>query len=509
LRSRRISRITRTVQILALAAAGALLTGCTAHGPFDNGFIDPSEVGRFKKQPLLMPILSSLETGIEEPNEQFSTATDVRPDDLVASAQDYVIGANDLLIVSITDLVGTNVETLKQTRVSESGNISLPLLGQVKAEGLTESQLEQEIVDAYRRSNIIQNAQVAVTVSEARARTFSILGQVQRPGQYQILQSDFRVLDALVLAGDVPYQGIDNLYVVRRENLGRGRATTGPAGATTLPSDVLAPRSDSGISGLTRAVLLQTAGRDALAPNTPATRGTAGTRPAPTGALTAEERYGIVEGKPVLAPNRPAATGTGTTKTGTGTADLLAPSPDMGMEPRTSTTQPSGTFEFNNPMGGENVRVIRVPLDDLKNGDLKYNIVIHPQDMILVPNPQTGEYWVAGHVPRSGVYSLTARKITLKEAIDGAGGFDALAIPARTEVIRRIGKDKEVNVLVDMDKVYAGMQPDIYLKPYDHVRVGTNVFAPFIASLRNGFRITYGFGFLYDRNYAPQQKQQP
>ncbi len=516
MRSRRISRISRSVQILALAAAGALLTGCTAHGPFDNGFIDPSEVGRFKKQPLLMPILSSLETGIEEPNEQFSNATDVRPDDLVASSLDYIIGANDLLVVSITDLVGTNVETLKQSRVSESGNISLPLLGQVKAEGLTESQLEQEIIDSYRRSNIIQNAQVAVTVSEARARTFSILGQVQRPGQYQILQSDFRVLDALVLAGDVPFQGIESLFVVRRENLGRSRSTTGPAGATTLPTDVLAPRSDSGMTGMTRAVLLQTAGRDALAPNTPATRdaGTAGTRPAPTGALTAEERYGIVDGKPVLAPNRGATTGTGTTgtrtRTGTGTADLLAPSPDMGMEGRAPTTQPSGTgaFEFNNPMGGENVRVIRVPLDDLKNGDLKYNIVIRPQDMILVPNPQTGEYWVAGHVPRSGVYSLTARKITLKEAIDGAGGFDALSIPARTEVIRRIGKDKEVNVLVDMDKVYAGMQPDIFLKPYDHVRVGTNVFAPFIASLRNGFRITYGFGFLYDRNFAPAQDQQ-
>jgi hypothetical protein len=38
--------------------------------------------------------------------------------------------------------------------------------------------------------------------------------------------------------------------------------------------------------------------------------------------------------------------------------------------------------------------------------------------------------------------------------------------------------------------------------------VGTNAFQPFVASFRNAFRITYGFGFLYDRNYAPQQKQQ-
>jgi protein involved in polysaccharide export with SLBB domain len=51
---------------------------------------------------------------------------------------------------------------------------------------LTESQLEQEIIEGYRRANIITNAQVTVTVMEARARTFSILGQVARPGQYQI-----------------------------------------------------------------------------------------------------------------------------------------------------------------------------------------------------------------------------------------------------------------------------------------------------------------------------------
>jgi len=56
---------------------------------------------------------------------------------------------------------------------------------------------------------------------------------------------------------------------------------------------------------------------------------------------------------------------------------------------------------------------------------------------------------------------------------------------------------------VDLDKIAAGEQPDIYLKPNDIVRVGTNAFAPFVSALRSGFRLTYGFGFLYDRNYAP------
>ncbi len=504
-RTPEVSRRFRIVTALAAVAVGAMLTGCTHH-PLENGFFDPSEVGRFKKQPLLVPIVSTLETGIEEPSEEFSSAADVQPQDLVAATQDYVVGANDLLNISITDLVGPNIETVKTARISESGNVSLPLLGQIKAEGLTESQLEQEIAEGYRRANIITNAQVTVTVAEARARTFSVLGQVSRPGQYQILQSDFRILDALVLAGDVQALGVDYLYVVRRDRTrGGARSTTGPqgTGATTLPSDILAPRSDSGQHELKRAVMLQAAApADPLSPaaNAPATAGGA-TRPAPAGTLTAEERYGIIDGRPVVAPNQPAATGTLTQP------DLLAPATlpaASGME----STAGTGAFEFNNPMGGENVRIIRVPLTELKNGELKYNIVIMPQDMIIAPNPTFGNYWVAGHVQRTGVYSLTGQKITIKQAIDGAGGFDALAVPSRTEIIRRIGKDKEVFAVINMDKVYAGQQPDIFLKPNDQVRVGTAFWAPFLAAARNGFRITYGFGFLYDRNYAPQQQFQ-
>ena len=53
-------------------------------------------------------------------------------------------------------------------------------------------------------NQVIQNAQVSVSVTEARARTFSILGAVTAPGQYAILNSEFRVLDALVLARDDP-----------------------------------------------------------------------------------------------------------------------------------------------------------------------------------------------------------------------------------------------------------------------------------------------------------------
>src|SRR5439155_10354910 len=143
--------------------------GCNTTGDLRNGWLNPGEVGRFKKEPLLLPIVSTLDTGIEEPNDQFTQAQDVQPEDLAANEQDYVIGRNDLLTISITDLVGPGVETVKSVRVSESGNISLPLIQQVRAEGLTEAQLEAAIQRAYRDANLMPNAQVSVTVTQALA----------------------------------------------------------------------------------------------------------------------------------------------------------------------------------------------------------------------------------------------------------------------------------------------------------------------------------------------------
>jgi protein involved in polysaccharide export with SLBB domain len=162
----------------------------------------------------------------------------------------------------------------------------------------------------------------------------------------------------------------------------------------------------------------------------------------------------------------------------------------------------SGGFEFNDLPMPDNIRIIHVPLDKLKNGDVRYNVVIRPKDIIVVQPLPTGEYYMAGHVARPGAYTITGRPITLKQAVAAASMLDQLAIPERTDVIRRLGKDREVFVRVNLAKIFAGQQSDIYLKPDDMVQVGTNALAPFLAAARGAFRLTYGFGFLYDRNYA-------
>src|SRR3954452_662721 len=175
-----------------------LAAGC------QNGFLDPTEMGRFQKKPLVVNILKNLDTGIEEPNQQYGNATNVRSEDLVATAADYTIGPNDLLSIVISNLVAPGADSVRNSRVTESGMISLPLIGQMKAAGLTESQLENAIQQTYRDRQLIVNADVSVTVLESRNRTFSVFGTVSRSGQYQILQTDFRLMDALMLAGGIP-----------------------------------------------------------------------------------------------------------------------------------------------------------------------------------------------------------------------------------------------------------------------------------------------------------------
>ena len=200
-----------------------------------------------------------------------------------------------------------------------------------------------------------------------------------------------------------------------------------------------------------------------------------------------EGRYVIIDGKPVMVDR------TGTPAVATTMENSSMASTLPAQEPAILNSTP----RWNRPTNASS----RCPVNELRRGELKYNIVVRPGDYIYIPQPSIGEYYMGGHILRTGVYSLTARKITLKEAFISAGMLDPVAIPARTQIIRRIDDSREIFAVVDIEKIFAGTEPDLILRPDDQVIVGTNIIAPFLAALRNGFRITYGFGFLYDRNY--------
>jgi polysaccharide biosynthesis/export protein len=107
---------------------------------------------------------------------------------------DYVIGPEDMLQIT----VWKNESLSRALPVRPDGKISLPLLHDVQAAGLTPMQLQEKLATAL--AEFMPNPEVSVTVSDVRSYRISVLGEVQKPGVLQ-LKSDTSILEAIALAG--------------------------------------------------------------------------------------------------------------------------------------------------------------------------------------------------------------------------------------------------------------------------------------------------------------------
>jgi polysaccharide export outer membrane protein len=132
--------------------------------------------------------------------------------------EDYVIGSDDLLEITIPDLSGepaggplpvdaevtpvASAPTYRQgLRVSGSGVITLPLIGSVHAAGRTPRELEQFIERGLIDGGLLRRPEVRVFVVEYRSRAVSVIGEVQRPGLYPLIGQAATISDMLWVAG--------------------------------------------------------------------------------------------------------------------------------------------------------------------------------------------------------------------------------------------------------------------------------------------------------------------
>jgi beta-lactamase regulating signal transducer with metallopeptidase domain len=157
---------------------------------------------------ILLPVLAvQLRAADPEPKIKAPITSPILPEDLKVISEDYLIGANDLLTITITSSTGE--EKVRTTRISEAGTLRLPQIEQpLKVADLTERQLEKAISQKVE-------GKITVTVVEVRGRTFTIIGAVVKPGQYAIPKNDFHLSKALTAAGGVKGKP-DKLYVYRR-----------------------------------------------------------------------------------------------------------------------------------------------------------------------------------------------------------------------------------------------------------------------------------------------------
>lgn len=127
-----------------------------------------------------------------------------------AAKTDYVLGAGDIIKVTVFQSPELGVET----RIPESGMVSMSLLGQVKLGGLTISEAERKIADGLLSGKFLKQPQVSILVTTLRGSQASVLGNAVRPGRYTLELASTRLSDLMALAGGVAPDGSDILTVV-------------------------------------------------------------------------------------------------------------------------------------------------------------------------------------------------------------------------------------------------------------------------------------------------------
>ena len=149
-----------------------------------------------------------------------------------ASDTAYHLGAGDQVRV-----ITFGEDTLTgEFRLSDSGNIAVPLLGTVQAEGLTTGQLASRIETDLKQRNLFKNPSVSVEI--LAYRPFFVLGEVNKPGQYPY-QPGMTVLTAVAVAGGFTYRAVESYASIVRDE-GK-HATEGKVGRSTVvePGDTI------------------------------------------------------------------------------------------------------------------------------------------------------------------------------------------------------------------------------------------------------------------------------
>jgi len=127
---------------------------------------------------------------------------------------EYVLGAGDLIKVSVYQVPDLSAEV----RISETGQITFPLLGNVTVAGSTVTGVQEKIAKALRDGGFVLKPQVIVSILQVKSSQVSILGQISKPGRYPIETTTTKVSEIIALAGGILPTGSDVVTLVGTRN---------------------------------------------------------------------------------------------------------------------------------------------------------------------------------------------------------------------------------------------------------------------------------------------------
>jgi polysaccharide export outer membrane protein len=339
----------------------------------------------------------------------------------------YILKPNDYVQI----IVYQEDDLTTSTRVSPEGNITLPLIWTVKIGGSTVADsvalIRKLLMDGY-----IRDPQVAIHIIEFAKRRFSILGEVQKPGSFEIPQQEqVTLLDAIALAGGYTTAGNSTAVSVRRNINGRDdisiinakKMAEDPARKPFYlqPGDTVTviPASQSFFSVLGQ---VQKPGSYAVPPQTQVT------------ILDA-----IAEAGGYTSLGDPTCVNVRRTANGRETIDTI--------NAKKMTQEPSHQPYY-----------------------------ILPGDVVTVIEASRLYFSVLGQVQKPGSYEVPPQtQVTILDAFAQAGGYTTIANPGKVNVRRTIN-GKESVFVVDAKKMAINSSDPFYVQPGDVITVAESLF---------------------------------
>ena len=144
---------------------------------------------------------------------------------IVVNSKDPELAVPFNSATSYNSLTGTNVssaansQALQMRTVDENGMLEMPVIGKIECKGKTRSELAQAIAKKIIDGGYINDPTVNVQFADMK---ISVIGEVARPGFYDVTRDKVSIFDALAMAGDMTIYGVrDNVKLIREDESGK------------------------------------------------------------------------------------------------------------------------------------------------------------------------------------------------------------------------------------------------------------------------------------------------
>ena len=152
----------------------------------------------------------------QKPVQMWDAPADGKDAAAAAKDNEYRLGPGDVVKISVYN----NPDLATETEISSSGKISFPLIGEVAVGGMTRAQAEKAISASLSKGKFIPNAHVNLMVAQYRSQQVSVMGEVNKPGNYPI-NKPTSVAEVIAMAGGITPKGSKVITIIQKDANGR------------------------------------------------------------------------------------------------------------------------------------------------------------------------------------------------------------------------------------------------------------------------------------------------